>query len=310
MKLINQSVEYLPQEDLFKQIELAARTCYKSEDKITNDSAEKMVDGLIKAGHNAMLEHGTVYLKCFKSEGTNLLDKSNPLSKYAFNKYSKVGVERNEYPLFKGFGIYPTTNYRVLVENNWIDDIQKYLCEPTEWHVKRYTFKIVTSIGIVRELLRHRAFSFANESTRYCNYSKNKFDNEITYIIPHWLKINEETHIDTPRFIDKTYGIKNIIQAGITEPKDIDFISSLLIAEQVYLSMLAGDMRIGRSPQQAREVLPLCTKSELIMTGFEDDWERFLDVRLEGTTGKPHPDMVELAKMIKDKLDKIKDNES
>lgn len=105
--------------------------------------------------------------------------------------------------------------------------------------------------------------------------------------------------------------MKNIIQAGITEPEDIDFVSSLLIAEQVYLSMLVGDMRIGRSPQQAREVLPLCTKSELIMTGFEDDWGDFLDKRLRGTTGKPHPDMAKLATMIFTELniDKATNNE-
>ena len=298
MKLIEQKAELLVQPKgiigVYQQIERAARTCYKSEDKSDGNSMA-FVSKLQSMGHNAMLEHGTVYLRTPVDHSSG--DYIDFDTKYTQNPYSRL--------IYESGIAYVTTNYRVLVENNWVDDIQKYLCEPTEYHKKRYTFKIVTSIGIVRELLRHRVFSFANESTRYCNYSKDTFDNEITCIIPHWLSINEETHIDTPRFIDKTCGMVNIVKAGITEPEDIGFISSLLMAEQVYLSMLVGDMRIGRSPQQAREVLPLCTKSELVMTGFEDDWKNFLDVRLKGTTGKPHPDMVILAQMIQDELDKI-----
>ena len=302
MKLIPQTVELLQQEDWKKQIELAARTCYKSEDKIAEGTADKMLEKLINSKHYSMLEHGTIYLHLKKSNMEFPNRVYNLAIKYRKNPYSRTKIDLNS------DNAYITTNYRVIKEHGWEDDLQ-YLCEPTDNHVKRYTFRLITSISIVRELLRHRVFSFANESTRYCNYSKDTFDNEITCIIPHWLKINNEVHIDTPTFIDKTYGMKNIIQAGITEPEDIDFVSSLLIAEQVYLSMLVGDMRIGRSPQQAREVLPLCTKSELIMTGFEDDWNNFLDVRLKGTTGKPHPDMVELAQMIQDELNKIQDKQ-
>ena len=153
-------------------------------------------------------------------------------------------------------------------------DIQKYGCEPT-LHKRRYTFRIVTSIALVRELLRHRVFSFANESTRYCNYSKDKFDNGITCIMPSW-------------FLDKN------IQEAAAEY----FMDACKDAENYYFSLL----KCGYSPQQAREVLPLCTKSELVMTGFKDDWDRFLELRLEGVTGKPHPDMIQLASMIKSGL--------
>ena len=298
MKLVQQSVEYLPQEDLFKQIELAARTCYKSEDKITDDSAKKMVDGLIKAGHNAMLEHGTIYLKYFWSGSVcdccNQIRPDEILDFYCQNPYSRI--------VYHGNDLYITTNYRVLIENSRLDDL-KYQCEPTEYHIKRYTFRLTTSISIVRELIRHRAFSFANESTRYCNYSKDKFDG-VTFIIPHWLSIPEGKYtIKSGSYYMFTSLLCNDKEIGSISEKLEEFILTLYRIERIYNYLLEE-----YSPQQAREVLSLCTKSELIMTGFEDDWKRFLDVRLEGTTGKPHPDMVELAKMIKDKLDKIKDN--
>jgi len=257
MKFINQRAELLPQQNWKKQIELAARTCYKSEDKIAEGTADEMVEMLISRKHYAMLEHGTIYLH-FKAENrTNKL--SRLFNKYYSNPYSRAKID------FTGVNVYITTNYRVIKENGWIKDLQ-YICQPTEHHVKRYTFRLTTSISIVRELLRHRVFSFANESTRYCNYSKDKFENGITYIEPTSLYECMFSVCDS--------------------------------AETAYLELL----KKGCSPQQAREVLPLCTKSELIMTGFEDDWKDFLDKRLKGTTGRPHPDMVELAEKINSAL--------
>ena len=159
MKLIETSAEFIPQEDLYKQIELAGRTCYKSEDKITEDSAKAFVDRMIKSNHLAMLEHGTVYL-AMPMEAI-LPIEANGWGKYR-NKYSKTGViceingERR---------VAVTTNFRVLVENNWLDDLQ-YLCSPTEFHEKRYTFKVTTSIGVSREFNRHRVNSIAEQSTR------------------------------------------------------------------------------------------------------------------------------------------------
>lgn len=264
MRLINPEVHYLPQgeglEGIYKQIENAARVCYKSEDKSTGDS-KSFVDKLIKMKHFSMLEHGTVYLYVALPNGIK-----NPLYKYAINPYSKVTTQYDY--IDDKIHTYVSSNYRVLIENNWLDDL-KYLCEPTYNHVKRYTTRIVTSIGIVRELLRHRVFSFANESTRYCNYSKDKFNNEITYVIPYWMYNNEDSYESTL------------------------LINSLREAERRYFDLL----KAGRSPQQAREVLPLSTKSEIVMTGFESDWKHFFDLRLFGVTGKPHPDMEKVAGM-------------
>ena len=166
MKLIKPYFEII--EGIYKQIELAGRTCYKSEDKITPDSAKGFVDRMIKSGHGAMLEHGTVYLKA-DSEFYNPFiqpedgeeEEYNDLFKYGDNNYSVCHEQRS----VNGNTIYVTTNLRVLVENNWLDDL-KYLCEPTEYHEKRITVKFICDRGVSHEFVRHRVFSFAQESTR------------------------------------------------------------------------------------------------------------------------------------------------
>ena len=139
MRLIKPSYEIIPQqsnlEGVYKQIELAGRTCYKSEDKITPDSAKSFVARMIKSGHGAMLEHGTVYL--------NLpLDKTY----YNKNKYSKSSIVFSDGE--DNFsGIFVTTNLRVLVENDWLDDLQ-YICEPTKYHEKRVSVRFRCDRGV------------------------------------------------------------------------------------------------------------------------------------------------------------------
>ena len=168
MKLINSSFEIIEQkpglEGIYKQIELAGRTCYKSESNITEDSAKAFVDRMIKSGHGAMLEHGTVYLAIpmttYAPDAVNF---------YYDNPYSKVN-ECNDFVFKDKYGNEVaawcvTTNFRVLVENNLLDDLE-FICEPTEYHEKRVTVKFITDQGILREFTRHRAFSFGVESTR------------------------------------------------------------------------------------------------------------------------------------------------
>lgn len=276
MKLIKPSVEILEQssglDGIYKQIEIAGRTCYKSEENITEDSAKGFVDRMIKSGHGAMLEHGTVYL-------TYRIDyNSNPLSngydenrerevksfinKYYSNKHSKV----NHYNIHYANYIAITTNYRVLVENNWLDDLQ-YLCEPTEYHEKRITVKFICDRGVSHELVRHRVFSFAQESTRYCNYSKDKFGNELTFIKPSTLEDKE------------TYSYNR-------------FYGALELFENEYLILLEE----GWKPQEARAILPNALKTEIVMTGFESDWEGFFKLRCDKAA---HPDIQVLANKLK-----------
>lgn len=171
---------------ILQKIEAAARTCYKSEGKIQEGSAEKLVTGLIKSGHEAMLEHASV------------------------------------------------------------------------------TVKFVVDRGISHELVRHRLASFAQESTRYCNYSKDDFGSDITFIIPEYLEYKSEDW--------------NIWK------------NTMELCEDAYFKMLD----FGLSPQQARAVLPNSLKTEVVMTANLREWRHFFKLRALGTTGKPHPQMLEV----------------
>lgn len=267
MRLINQRAELYNQEEftvegILKQIERCTRVSYKSEDKITDSSAKAFVDRLIQSKHFAGLEQGTVYITMPLTDYNNLVDDHD------FNFFLNPYTYFQSNPL--NHEIYISTNYRVLLDYHY-EDLLEYVSPPTKYHTKRYTFKFTTDIGVCRELLRHRKFSFVNESTRYCNYSKDKFGNEITFIIPSWSNLRED----------------DLSEVSL---KESIFIDNCKNSEINYLQLLDA----GATPQEARQVLPLATKSELIMTGFADDWKYLFDVRLFGKTGKPHPDMKDL----------------
>lgn len=243
MKVIKPSFEIKQQEPglkgIYKQIEWAGRTCYKSHDKMTEDSAEEFVNRMIKSGHGAMLEHGTVYLHL-------TMYSRDIYFKYCSNKYSKVNsIGLADKNTWEGF---ITTNLRVLVENGWMDDLQ-YICEPTEYHEKRITVKFVCSRSTSHQIVRHRVMSFAQESQRYCNYSLDKFKNEITFVAPAWYK----------------------------EGENLKFFNSLHRAEMDYFDLINS----GLKPQEARAVLPNSCKTELIVTGFESDWKGVFELRCE-----------------------------
>lgn len=233
-------------------------------------------------GNCAMLEHGTVYLHPHitvkESHDDNIrngwIDWAPEFAKkYRKNPYSKILLMDND--------IYVTTNYRVLVENGWLDDL-KYICKPTEFHEKRITVHFVCDRGVSHEFVRHRVMSFAQESTRYCNYSKDKFGNELTFIQPCWL--------DDERL--KLYGPYHTV----IRDKSLEsiFIASLNNAEKDYIDLID----LGWKPQEARAVLPNSLKTELVVTGFVSDWNHFFDLRARGTTGAPHPQAKELAEPL------------
>lgn len=277
MKLIKPYFEIWEQpaglEGVYKQIERVGRVCYKSEDKITEGSAKPFVDRMIKSGHGAMLEHGTVYLKL-----ETVKSAIHPLDKYYHNKYSKVCTEEGLTKQTKI--VFVTTNLRVLIENGWMSDLQ-YLCEPTEFHEKRITVHFVCDRGVSHEFVRHRVMSFAQESTRYCNYSKDKFDNQVTFVIPNWC--NSLIEGSEQKYF--TFEINR---------DEIVFVDALQNAQNSYLSLL----KLGWKPQEARAVLPNSLKTELVVTGFTSDWNHFFDLRARGTTGAPHPQAKELAEPL------------
>lgn len=314
MRLINSGLEILEQQPgldgMYKQIELAGRTCYKSEDKITEDSAKAFVDRMIKSGHGAMLEHGTVYLSLGRSpikpielcetpeeeltaeqltELREYLQHSSAWNFYDKNKYSKVVVI--------GVSKFVTTNLRVLVENKRLADL-KWFTEPTQFHEKRVTVKWTCDRVTGESFLRHRVFSFARESTRYCNYSKDKFGNEIKFIIPSW--VDDIPNNTVLNGLEETF---NFIWSDLTKPEvklkvseyTKTFLYTAINSELGYLNLIEN----GYKPQQARQVLPFSVHSPLVMTGFLSDWVHFFELRCAPSA---HPDAQKLAKELLVKL--------
>ena len=290
MKLIESSVQIIGEKDPYKMIELAGRTCYHSLDKITEDSSKEFVDRMIKLGHGAMLEHGTIYLT-IDGEDPNLSKiQSNPHTKVNLVPY-EVLTEGNYTISYKA---YITTNLRVLVENN-LKELLCYQVEPTEHHEKRITAKFICDRGVSHEFVRHRVFSFAQESTRYCDYSKDKFGNDITYIIPSWLDLPEGKYSNWDNDWCDVSELKLLYPEvdNLSDPANC-FLQSIKNAEYYYFMLINR----GWKPQQARQVLPNATKTELVMTGFESDWEHFFELRCSGAA---HPD----AKKLADELYKL-----
>lgn len=273
MKLIKPSVEIREQKEgmdgMFEHIEWAGRHCYKSHDKTTATSAKEFVARIAKSGHGSVLEHGTIYLAIPADDmPTELL--VNP-----YTKCVKVYT-----PTIDWYAV--TTNYRVIVENNW-DLLLMHECAPTSSHEKRITAKFVCDRGVSHEYVRSRTFSYSMESQRYCNYGKEKFGSQITFIKPSWWNAKSA---DKERFKE-----------------------ALLKAEETYLKAIKAwderkqDKRFRTnhkgnplSPQMARMILPNATKTELVMTGFESDWEFFFKLRCSNAA---HPDARYLANKLK-----------
>ena len=273
-------------EGMYKQIELCGRISHKSEDQITDISYKKFIDKMRKLQHFATFEHGTVYLQFPEDESPYLTKLDLIIKFYDKNPYSKVVHKNNMY--------YITTNYRVICENNRGDDMQ-YWCEPTEYHEKRHTVIFTCDIGVSREYNRHRVDSILEESTRYCNYAKNGESN-LNIIIPIWLREYE----NKIRELLKTRSLKDycylISDDREDEFADIDCWLFANIACEFSYNKLINDFKW--TPQQARTILPLDTKTTLAHTAFDSDWKHFFDLRALGTTGAPHPSAKELAEPL------------
>ena len=230
-----------------------------------NLTAEDFVNRLVESKHGAMLEHGTVYMQIdsfLDIPEDEKLDKK--VHQYESNRFTKVNS------MYIGQGCwrsYITTNLRVLVENNWLDDL-KYVCKPTEYHAKKVTAKFICDRGVSHEIVRHRGLygmSYAQESTRYCNYSKSKFGQELTFIEPAWEFPSSDI-----------INIKERFEAILGE------------AEANYMELIT----LGFKPQEARAVLPNALKTEIVVTAFIDDWKHFFELRCDSAA---HPDIRKLA---------------
>ena len=311
MKLIKPSVEEwhcgytLP--EIWSHIAKCARVCYQSEPRNNNETDEEFVKRVILRNHSfdeiaenrdlqlklhlSVLEHGTVYLKLPKVSYVAEFYKAEPHSK-TYIDY----IESNK-P-----SVYVTTNIRVIVEHGRINDLQ-YICAPTEHHYLRTTFNIITDIGVARELARHRTHSISEESTRYCNYSKDKFGNEVTFIIPNWASVY---------YADGSIKIDNIntnliynVTTNDTQPlygnkATKDFLIGLYRVENIYFQLINN----GYTPQQARQILPISTKVQTVHTAFDIDWFEFIELRADACSGSVHPNMKVIATKIKDLMNK------
>ena len=260
MKLIKQSFQFVNQKgftlkDIYKHIEYCARISYKSQDKITDTSYEKFVNMLESRGHDRPLEFGTVHLKMILPDFQGFIN-----SMLTFGILNNIWIKS----AYVGDIVYITTNYRYYLDIiKYFPNIKKYFTEEdNEYYPKRYTVHMILDRGVMDEFRTHVGLSHLAESTRYCNYSKDKFGNEITFIKPCW---------------------------DIRGSNYIDFLSD---AEYGYFRLLKN----GWTPQQARSVLPLGIKSELISCGFEDAWKNFFKRRSPkyGDSGA-HPMAAEIA---------------
>lgn len=276
MKLINQSFEILEQKDftlkgIKKFIERCGRVCYKSEDKITDTSYEKFVDMLIKRDHARPLEFGTVHLQMYISDFHKLRDTLciNNMWNDQWIKYHYVGNIT-----------YVTTNYRYYLNIiKTFPKLEKFFTnEDNEYYPKRYTVHMILDRGVMDEFRTHVGLSHLAESSRYCAYNKDKFDNELTFIIPNWVNTNCPTKEKEGPSI-----------------ASIKWSAAMSNAEDNYMNLI----KMGCIAQEAREVLPLSVKSELISCGFEDAWSNFFYRRCDNAA---HPMARKLACGLKEEF--------
>ena len=274
MKIIKPSVEILEQgsglEGIYKQIEVAGRACYASSHRIGEGTAKPFVENMVKSGHGAMLEHGAVYLQM----------PYNKVSFEAFDKnpYSKVST------IEEAGSMFVSTNYRVIIENH-LEDLLKYLVAPGPMHELRVTARFQCQIAISREFNRHRVDSIAEQSTRYCNYSADKFGNEISINLPTWVDMTERSAKGFTGYVNDLFRGDN--------DDYWDAIDWWLFANRACETAYMKLIELGWKPQQARTILPLDTNTDLVHTAFISDWQHFFFLRCDKVHA--HPDAYQLA---------------
>lgn len=311
MRIIEQDAVLMDQttpENAYKHIEKIGRTCYKSEDRITENSAEDFCLQMKKSKHYAMLEHYMIHMRMIDEFSTELkwfVEDSLQIQNYfimdpvpsdkihetwvsgSFRAFLEIldlasdtagvcikmiySALANQFPAM--FGItkaYDLGSVKVLSDKEFIDEVEQLPFDSPNFKygiIRRHithTVRFTTDRGVTHEMVRHRPASFAQESTRYCNYSKGKFGNEITVIKPCFYEEGSELY--------------DLWRIGC-EDDEIN-----------YFKLLAA----GATAQQARNNLPTSVKADLIVTATEFEWQHIIDLRYYGTTGAPHPQMKEL----------------
>ena len=292
MKMLSPSVELIQEENPYKKIEIIGRLCYKSENKITYDSCYRFVYNLIHKNHFAMLEHARCTFTLNNDYGgifstlinipaiticrtdTDKIFVNVSMSHLYNSEYSNelfIAMRRQVELYWLPTSYYDL--YGISVDSTDISYNLTYLVDNLECPITKYpelhyaSIKFLCDRGVSHELVRHRC-AVAQTSTRYCNYSKNKFGNQISYVTP------------------STY---HTWDASAQSAWNM----SLNCAEESYMKMLT----VGCSPEQARSVLPNSLATEVVLTMNIPRWKHFFDIRYLGTTGNPHPDMKYIARL-------------
>lgn len=318
--------------DMLKHIEICGRTCYKSEDKITDTSYEKFVEMLTKSKHGAMLEHGTVYLTIpigGPIEDTEYMWKHDIISFFKQNKFSVVRtttktidytlelIEGHPTTASQKVDLYLiTTNWRVIVEskdkaivkyflNNFHVEKEtlensalQWITPPTPKHEKRYTVRFTYHLAVARDVNRHRVQSVGEESTRYCNYSKEKFGKELNIIEPIWFTDEEKEILHNESDHMSFQEMCALIGRGadFSAMKQVDYwMFANMACEYAYMMNTTQFGENNWNAQKGSLMLPLDTKTESIHTAFASDWCHFFNLRALGTTGAPRPSAKEVA---------------
>lgn len=309
MKFIEPSVTYWKQqsglEGLWDHIARCTRVCYQSKARENESGYEFVKRVILKPAlisgdlddlpnckfnitrlHGGMLEHGTVYLTIYVGspvDDPDYIEKTEIINFFKKNKYSRVNKgeyiseDKIVHVKYSFDAYYITTNLRTLLENNRLE-LLSIMTEPAPEHFRRYTFSVITDIGVTREMNRHRVLSIAEQSTIYCDFSKGKFGTELTYIRPAWLTYDD-----------------------IENPKDDNvrkYLDDLKKAEETYLDLRKG----AWISERARQVLPLNTKTQAIYTGFADDFEHIIDLRYKNLSGRDHPNINVIGGMLEKEL--------
>ena len=310
MRISFSTVEFLEDQGLLSNIERAGRVCYKSEDKITDTSAQGFIQMIREKNHLSVLEHGSVYLTSKKPimqlrQNVQYCHEVFEANTNTYKYYTNLRFVQESYPELADC---------LIQQTKLPDGIETFVPDLADPY-RRFSFRIITDFKISEQILRHRVFSFAKESTRYCNYAKDRFNNQLSFVIP----VNYTTYFyNTPGILilvdekwyftpDPNYTeTKNLFESTYTKVEDnsyiIDFCSldfrlhRLLLrcwqSEQDYLIDIAN----GEKPEDARSFMIMPTKTEKVVTGYRCDWDRFCNLR---TALSAQAEIRNIARMIK-----------
>ena len=282
MKIIKPSFEIIDEPDALKKIELCGRVCYKSENRITEDSAETFVKNLIKRGHESVLEHAQITIliddvdaRKFREINDEIYNRFGWVNMLRMTHQNKRYIISGNVRMWRDFmrRVSPAVVFAPLelLHGVLFDDVNKTPSINTttaeiitaeelqtnnefDTHATE-TVRFIVDRGISHEIVRHRTASFSQESTRYCNYA-----GDITFIAPPFACL--------------------------------EWVKAMEYAEKSYNTMINK----GMTPQQARAVLPNSTKTELIMTTNVECWKHFFELR---TAAAAHPQMKQIAEPLK-----------